>query len=44
MVLRIWLVVLILSTGYYASRIYGETLYPEGGSFSPHLYKLNHDD
>lgn len=44
MVLRIWLIVLILTTLYYGNRLYGDSFYPESGAPAPHVYKLNHDD
>ena len=44
MVLRIWLMVLVLSTLYYGSRIYGDTFYLESEAPALHLYKLNYDD
>lgn len=44
MVLRIWLLVLVLSSGYYASRIYGDTLDVPGEQGASLSHRLNYDD
>lgn len=44
MVLRIWLMVLVLSTLYYGGRLYGEDLIHNDEVDYSHSYKLNYDD